>query len=235
VAVAFRPDGRRLAVWAACGPESGELTLWDLDGGRPTFIQRLPAHPRSFPRNLQFSPDGRRLVAVGSAWGPHAGDPNTHPPGRLTLWDVSDGGADVVMETACPTVSPWQRGDVPLLVFSPDGGSLAASTDPETIAVWEAKTGEQRCVLRGLGTSPQVLGFSDDGTRVLTAGMARPAPSGNFAIEAKLWDADTGQALLTLPLGRTTLNGDAPLHFDGRRILVPDGSFLRVIDGSPLP
>lgn len=70
-ALAFSPDGRRLAS----GAEGGEVILWDVVGGQE--LMRLDDN-RSDIFALAFSPDGKILAAGG-----HGANPKY---GEVTLW-----------------------------------------------------------------------------------------------------------------------------------------------------
>ncbi len=73
--LAFRPDGRRLAV---SGDEG--LAVFSLDGGAPAPLLPKPAGPTRRPtRRPLWSPRGDRLAAIGGA-------------DRVACWTLGDGG-----------------------------------------------------------------------------------------------------------------------------------------------
>ena len=70
--LAFTPDGRRLATIANNGQsDAGELRLWDVDTGRELLTARLEADSG---RSLHFTPDGHKLIFLGSRTGVHIWD-----------------------------------------------------------------------------------------------------------------------------------------------------------------
>jgi WD40 repeat protein len=138
-ALAFFPDGRRLAV----GGLNGRLNLWDL-------------RTREVERTLRYddpvywaavSPDGELLAVETQADG--------SPDARVEVRDLA---ADEVLYSR-PV--PHGRGS---LYFSPDGERLAAvgcCQDGSTVEVWDARSGakEYSPELDGLANS---LSFSPD-------------------------------------------------------------------------
>jgi WD40 repeat protein len=67
-ALAFSPDGRRLAS----GGVYANVTLWDTETGQE--VLQVPT-PHMIVTSVQFSPDGRRLAAVTN-------------DGAVTVWDA---------------------------------------------------------------------------------------------------------------------------------------------------
>ncbi|MBC9728943.1 helix-turn-helix domain-containing protein [Streptomyces sp. TRM68367] len=104
-ALAFSPDGRRLAV----GDESGRVTLWDGGVGHRTGVLTALAAEGGHEEvsALAFSPDGGTL-AVG-------GDGDT-----LQLWDT---GTQQPLGTDLPTPGDEIRS----VAFGADGGTLYAA------------------------------------------------------------------------------------------------------------
>ncbi len=79
VAMAFSPDGHRLATAALRGTQDGcEVKLWDLASGR-NLVTWAPAGGR--PRDLAFDPEGHQLRVL--LLDPNAGD------ARIVLFDAS--------------------------------------------------------------------------------------------------------------------------------------------------
>ncbi|MGI5452407.1 hypothetical protein ACQEWB_04325 [Streptomyces sp. CA-249302] len=103
-ALAFSPDGRRLAV----GDASGRVTLWDGGVGHRTGV--LPASTGAAVSALAFSADGGTLAVGGG--------------GVLRLWDTAT-------QQTLGTELPTPGDDIRSVAFSRDGGTLYA-TGPQT-------------------------------------------------------------------------------------------------------
>jgi WD40 repeat protein len=111
IALAFSPDGRRLAAWPGIAPAKGhprDITIWDLATGKPWVTLACPIGEARSGR-VEFSRDGRLLVArdngPGVFW-----DLSTSPPHCL----------DALLEGTAKLYGQPVRGDeYPL--FSKDG------------------------------------------------------------------------------------------------------------------
>ncbi len=141
VTVAPSPDGKRLALTAAKGPQ---LMVWELASGRTVPVNQ-PATPLNAAPS--YSPDGRLL-----AWGDQTGN--------VTLWDaVTAQSVRKVGGLAGYVMAP---------TFSPDGRSLAAG-GWKRLKVWETATGRERCAFTGYEGDVHALAFTPDG-KALAAG-----------------------------------------------------------------
>ena len=220
----FTPDGKVLST-AIDGP----ALLWDPDTG--TVEARLDSTPDGGARPVACSPDGRWL-AVGGLDGARVFDARTRQPrwtrpaagpsprvlqfspdGRqLALWaddrpvvvvDVATG-----REVAALDVNREASGYAWALAFSPDGRRLGVGGTTAGGTVWD------------VGTWKEAARLADS---TMTAGLAfLPADGGVVGLDAsgfvKLWDADTGALVRSVPAHRETSLGLA-LASDGRRIL----------------
>jgi WD40 repeat protein len=103
------------------------------------------------------------------------------------------------------------------VAFHPSGSQLATSSADGTAKVWDIATGQELFSLEGhLDPNKSVnfvdelntVEFSPDGSRLVTASYDRTA---------KIWDAATGEELLTLR-GHTSWVWNATFSPDGRRV-----------------
>jgi WD40 repeat protein len=178
-AVAFSPDGRRLATIvggsrAGENGRPGELRIWDTDSG--LSLHRL-AVPAGLHR-LSYSPDGRRLALAGT-------------DGSLLLWDAN---------TCDELLRRSHAGGVSAVAFSPDGKRLATAGWDRTIKVWDAVGGEVQLALQNHAGKVYTVAFSPDGRLLAT---------GSEDNTVKLWDAESGKELHTLSRHKSAIFGVA--------------------------
>lgn len=122
---------------------AGALEMWDWPGGGKRFALddvRGPIAP-------DFTPDGAALVAGAPA----------------SLWDVRT-GRELAKTDAPPRASPR------LAPQTPDGQMSARAVSDGGIQLREVTGGGVRHVLSGHRGRVEVLGFTPDGSRLLTAG-----------------------------------------------------------------
>jgi WD40 repeat protein len=174
-AVAFSPDGRRLASGSLEDQGKGELKVWDLADGQAVFT--APGHAGGVTA-LAFSPDGKQLAAAG-------GDPLSGKPADVRVFDATTGA--VVRTLRGPA------GKVNGVAFSPDGHSLVAAggayrATMQSIRVWEADTGRELPPFPGHERGISGIAYSPDGKYLATASWDQTA---------RVWDVATRKAVLT--------------------------------------
>ncbi|WP_454836755.1 nSTAND1 domain-containing NTPase [Rhodococcus qingshengii] len=217
-AVAYSPDGRLLATGGA-----GGAALWDVSDPENPVRGTLPVDGERVVQDMEFSPDGTKLVA------------GTSTPDVLR-WNI-DTSTNAV---ALPAL-PHPADGIVTATFSPDGRFLVAGGRQATLRVWDvAKWGEESAPIFATepnGTTVHYLGvaFSPDG-RELAAGTtgrevvrwdmsdpARPTPlqaltgfssyvnelnygkdgtrlaAGSSDNSVRVWDPRTGALIETLP------------------------------------
>jgi WD40 repeat protein len=146
----------------------------------------------------EYSPDGRLVVT--------AGDRGDTKSGHARVWDAATGRA----------VTALLRHPAPVTAaaFSPDGRKLA-TTDRDRVRVWDTATGKpliadlpHRQPDAQFPGDVQPVVFSPDGRLLLTA-----------SLDARLWDAATGQLLHKWDTRLTHLDGSA-FSPDGKRLVL---------------
>ena len=150
-AVAFRPDGRSIAVafgsWFNTSRSGlpGRVTVYDLAGGPPVDVT-TGGEPVAA---VAFSPDGNRLAAAG--W-----------DRQLRVFDTGTW----VERYRVGGHQDWVRG----LAWSPDGGRLATVCGDCGVRLWEAAAGRPVRLFRGHTQAVAAVAWRSDGRRLATAG-----------------------------------------------------------------
>ncbi|HEX6262740.1 MAG TPA: BTAD domain-containing putative transcriptional regulator, partial [Actinomycetota bacterium] len=235
--VAWSPDGR----WIATASWDQTARIWDAETGEPRFT--LHGHTGGVV-NLDWSHDGTRLVTGGTdgtakVW-------EVTPTGArqvlsLTadalstgVWGVafSPDGSRVMTGAglSAPTVQVWdvslgggaQWGTFPLasarsgsglsgVAFTPEGDLVAV--DEDAVRTWDLQTGEEALWIKHGGHSQFFrIEVSPDGA--LIAGVTDQGVT--------VWDADTGDTVLTLPSRHVVLTWPSDVAWS------PDGTHLAV-------
>ncbi len=142
-ALAFRPDGRLLAVERGqpLSDAPGEVVFWDPEKG----VEQA----RLRGRGISFHPTDGRFALAG-------------PDHVVRVYDA--GGREL-------TSLPGHTAAVVTTRFSADGTLLASAGWDRTVRLWEVATGREVHVLRGHTGTVSSVGFTPDGRRLASTSL----------------------------------------------------------------
>ncbi|HMY75563.1 MAG TPA: AAA-like domain-containing protein, partial [Blastocatellia bacterium] len=141
VSIVISKDGQRLATADA----AREVKVWETATGHDlaTFHFPLPAEYNLF--TMEFSPDGRQLLAAYNAIIHQLELPGGRELRRLT----------------------GHAKDIAALTFSPDGKRLASVSEDRTARLWDWTTGRELAAFR-TEINPTSISFTRDGRTLMT-------------------------------------------------------------------
>jgi WD40 repeat protein len=158
------------------------LRVWDAMGSPEVRSFEYACHGVN---SAVFSPDGRRLAAVG-AYGFKVWD-------SATGQEVLDQDAWKLPDDLKQFDSDMRRpGELLSVAFSPDGRHLATASEAGTVRVWDALSGKEILACKGHTDPVRSVCFSPDGTRLASASEKA----------VKLWDTQSGQEVFSFEAPR---------------------------------
>ncbi|MDX1658897.1 MAG: BTAD domain-containing putative transcriptional regulator [Nitriliruptorales bacterium] len=246
-AVAYHPDGERIAL----GSARGHISVVDAASGE--LLRLLPGHDLPVQGGAVFSHDGEKLITIGQSetrvWdfatgrrlfrlGGHADIPRdvevtpdgtrvitSGQGGTTKIWDIStDGGVEYAAAPVAPAPAATWPG------FSPDGQRLATSHPDGNVRVFDLDTMEEVLTLPTVGVTHMVR-YSGDGETIVTAsakGFAELKVD-EWRDEVELWDAATGERLATVD-GYDVAGNDLAVNHDASMVVWVGNSGIRVVD-----
>ena len=215
LSLAWSPDGRWLAGVSGIyhGNERDRagrpVQVWDMATGSEAFtlLMKDPSGMHNVHWILAWSPEGRRLAALG-------------PDGTVQIWDVNTRTELLTLMRTFTRETLIEK--FTTLAWSGDGERLASATQGGQVKVWEAATGKEILTLPGdlNARDWDWAVWSPDGRQLASSGRAG----------TKFWDATTGREIRTLKGYR--IQSWSP---DGRRLYAfgGDGS-AKLVDAATL-
>ncbi len=256
---ALSPDGARVVTSSL----DGAARIWDATDGR--LLHTLTGHLAS-ARSAQFSSDGRRVVTTsfgtkysykfernGGSSSSGGTSMSLRDPFIAMFWDAGTGAASGGVRNRARQPLPFFGGsdDQQAVVISPFTRMVNIQNWPppgELVPFHPARiydaTGREVLGLSGDGTGVDLVAFSPDGRKLLTASSARvrraaitsgggtrsgSSGSANNGMTAQLWNAKTGELLASMA-GHESKLYVATFSPDGRRLLTGDSKRMYLWD-----
>ena len=150
------------------------------------------------PLSIIFSLDGTRLATGNQS-------------GTASVWDATTGKELLTLF--------GHTGQVYSVAFSPDGKRLATASQDGTANIWDITPDHEVLTLNGDGTPIRAVAFNPAGTRIATASALWGGP-------AKIWDAASGQVLLTTPSTYHEIINGLAFNPDGTRLATASSAMV---------
>jgi WD40 repeat protein len=232
-AAALTPDGKKLFTHGS----DRTIRVWDTTTGKE--LRRLDKTPET-PCQLVPAPDASNVLTLVShassmqCWDVTSGKVrwtattakdgfvqakflpggNTivtgHSSGRLRQWDVGAGKEQKVIRATFD-------GTISLMVLSPDGKTLATSSNlngiNQKVYLWDAATLTPKAAHQGHSQQIVAAAFSPNGRIVATSGLDRTV---------RLWEPRTGNLIRTI---------ETPTNASRSLVFTPDGKTLTTANG----
>jgi hypothetical protein len=120
-AVAFSPDGKRLAVAGGPSGRYGEIKIWDMTAPAPKLVSTIQGHRDSILA-IAFSPDGSTIASASY-------------DKLIKIWNVADGKVISTLKEHSDAVYA--------VAFMPGGTQLLSAAGDRTVKIWNVSTGKR--------------------------------------------------------------------------------------------
>jgi cytochrome c/WD40 domain-containing protein len=195
-AIAFSPDGKRLAVAGGPSGRYGEIKIWDVTAAVPKLVSTIQGHRDSILA-IAFSPDGGTIASASY-------------DKLIKLWNVADGKVIATLKEHSDAVYA--------VAFMPGGTQLLSGAGDRTVKIWNVSTGKRLFTVNDSLDAVYTAAVHPSGRWFAAAGADR-------MIRTWAWNADTssGGGSNTATLQASTFaHGESVL----RLAYSPDGTVL---------
>jgi WD40 repeat protein len=245
VALAFGPDGRRLAVpdLGRTADPSCDVRVWDAATGRELLV--LKGHA-DVVVGLAFGKDCERIVSGDAAGFVRLWDANTgrliqvfrsgvrplnalayHPDGRRVALGGKDGTVSLWDVTTGRKLLDYHglKARIDCVALNLDGTFLAAGSAYGDVKIWDTSTGREPFELPKLPASVLGMAFNPDRSQ---SRLGMSSGDGTF----RLWDLKSMKDALSF---RTAMNYGIAFSSEGRRLATAlgDGT-IRIVSAAPI-